>query len=204
MSRASCAIEIALVDFHVRIEIPLIASLGAGFGVGFVLPPLRGFGVGQVRIEVAAGEDNALAIGSEEAAGGAVAAGADELGFAISFSAFRLPPSDLVEPQRVNLVEHVLARHALEDDRAAVWGEVSFARLGEVESDLLDVLQAFAFDRVLGGVAGGRRRVVGQRVVRQAKQQHKLPQRNDGYELVSSRAFVNAGCGVQTFHENLL
>src|SRR5689334_4670633 len=101
---------------------------------------------------MAAGEDDALAVGGEEAVGGAAAAGADEFGLAASLTRragmvagrrllariWGLGDLDPSHPggrrarklQRVNLVEHVLARDGLEDDRATVSGEVAFPGFG--------------------------------------------------------------------------
>src|ERR1051326_6301086 len=105
---------------------------------------------------MAAGEDDAVAVGGEEAAGGSSPSSTNELRLAISFSAFRVPSSAFAELHRVKLVEHVLARHGLEDDRAAVRGAIAFPSFGEIEGDLADVFEVLGFDRVFGVGARGR------------------------------------------------
>src|SRR5205807_6730035 len=71
------AVQIGFEDGHVRVEVPLITAPFLGFHFLSALLDLGGVMFLGVRIEMAAGEDDLFAVGSEEAAGGLADAGAD-------------------------------------------------------------------------------------------------------------------------------
>src|SRR5205814_1402148 len=140
-----------------RVEVPLVAPADALLRV---LGPLDDLGVLvllDVGVVVAGGEDDLLAVGAEERAGGTADAGADP------------PVLPSVEVLDEDLVERVAGALllGLVDDPPAVGGEVPLAGAGEVEGDLADVLEVCRLGGLpvlgrrlgRGGAGAGRERV---------------------------------------------
>src|SRR6185503_341692 len=71
------AVGVGLEDRHVRIEVPLVAAAHAGLLLLLALLVLLGVVAFRIGVEVAAGEDDLLAVGREEAARRLADAGAD-------------------------------------------------------------------------------------------------------------------------------
>src|SRR5262249_50527279 len=125
------AVGVRLEDRHVGVEVPLVVAALAGLALLVAQAVLLLVLLLRVGVEVAAGEDDLLAVGREIAARRLADAGAD---------ADR--PAGL-QVRREDLVERVAAvlLLGLEDDRLAVRGEVALAGADEVLRDLADVLE---------------------------------------------------------------
>src|SRR5207237_554597 len=120
-------VGVGLEDVHGGVEVPAVAARLTLFALAqLVLLGLFLLGVG---VEVAAGEDNLLAVGGEVTAGRLADAGADAAVIAL----FRVAD--------VNLVEGVAAvlLLGLEDDLFAVGGEIALAGADEIARHLADV-----------------------------------------------------------------
>src|SRR5260221_12852176 len=109
--------------------------MGAGLGIFDLLFAADLFGVNEVRIEMTRSEEDALAVGRKEAARRLAAPGAD--------------PPRLTASERlgVDLIEWIVLRHRLIDNRPAVGREVSFAGPDETARHLADVREIARFDR---------------------------------------------------------
>src|SRR5690349_21048454 len=115
------AVEIGFEEVHVRIEVPFVAAADAGFFVILLLLAFGGLSLIEMRVEMARGEENPLAIGREIAAGSAAAAGADALG---ANGSGHGQDASATERLRVNLIKRIVERLGLIDDLLAVGREV--------------------------------------------------------------------------------
>src|SRR5262249_27116240 len=88
----AAAVGVGLEDVHVRVEVPLVGPTLAGRLLLLARLVLLGVPVLGVRVEVAAGEDDLLAVGGEVGAGRLADAGAD----AAELAALQVHDEDLV------------------------------------------------------------------------------------------------------------
>src|SRR5262249_23234479 len=123
----AAAVGVGLEDGHVRVEVPLVAARLALLLLA--QPVLLGLLLLGVGVEVAAGEDDLLAVGGEVAARGLADAGAD----AADAAGLQVHGEDLVERVAALLLL------GLEDDGLAVGREVALAGADEILGELLDI-----------------------------------------------------------------
>src|SRR5205807_7526142 len=116
-------------DVHVAIEVPLVAAALAALPVLVTLAILVGIVLARLGIEMAAGEEDLLAVGPEVAAGGLAHARAD----AAITAAWQVHDEDLVKGIAGTLLL------GLEDDLLAVGREVPLTGPDEIKGDLTNV-----------------------------------------------------------------
>src|SRR5262249_687946 len=138
------AVRIGFEDVHVGVKIPLIAAPLPGALVLFSPVILLGVMFPGVGIEMAAGEDDFLAIRREVSTRCPPGAGTD----AAASAGAQLHDKDLIKwIPRVSFL-------CLEDDLLAVRGKVAFAGADKIEGDLPDVLEVSGFELLPIGVIG--------------------------------------------------
>src|SRR5579875_731550 len=127
----AAAVGIGLKNIQARIEVPLVAAPSAG--LTFLFAPAIFFGILFLRlwIEMAAGEEDFLAIGRKIRARGLADAGAD--------TAHMLA----LQIHNENLIKGIAAIFflGLEDNAVAVGREIALAGADEIRSDLANIFQ---------------------------------------------------------------